>query len=832
MLNSRIRCLRRASGAISTPAPLVQGCRNVLLAALILVPGSTDLAQAQIEAPSAYEELIESPTDVGGVATEADAEVAQAEVGDESGLSPSTLGQIEEIVVQARKREEFLEDTPVSITAMSENLLREANVTRIDQIENLVPNITIASGQTSAQIRIRGVGTASAGVAFDPGVGMYVDGVFLPRAQAAVFDTLDIAGVEVLRGPQGTLFGKNTIGGAVNITTRKPDEQLEGFQMVRVGNQGIVNTRSMINIPVDIGWFEDKLFTRLAFASQNRGGYATNPYLGLDDLGRQNSLTFLGSFRFLPTDALTIDMTGTWWKSHGQGGLGQCAIAQETNIGNFQPGFYDACRESRPYTRPMNVNQVQSATSYGTWGTIQYDVGDTDWVEDIVLKSITAWRQQTTASAIDLDATPFPMVSLTSRGGPDPTKGDPGDSEQIQQEFQINGTTWDGRINFVGGFFAFWENAQRPSVTNVGIPVVTSATLNNLETDNFTWAFFSQATAELTEWASLTAGLRYSSDRKQATQINTNLLADPPAVVFDGSGDKTFNAWSPMASIALTAPEEWFDDIRLDHLMGYFTYSQGFKGGGFNATINPSAGGNQLAPFEPETLDNFEIGMKSIAFDRRLTLNVSLFYGKYDNIQRRVTETIFDDEGLIEEILTLTLNAAEATTRGAELEVTAMPLPGLVLSGNIGLLDARYTSFPGAVSNLDGKEINKSGQKLEGVPSFQSFLSAQYSFPLELGQRDWLRGWLTTRAQWSYQSDNYVLGPEVPQARHPGRNNLGARVSYDFFDDSAQVALWGENLTDTRVPAGSVFSLANSVGVITRNFTIPRTFGAELSYRF
>ena len=152
---------------------------------------------------------------------------------------------------------------------MSENLLREANVTRIDQIENLVPNITIASGQTSAQIRIRGVGTASAGVAFDPGVGMYVDGVFLPRAQAAVFDTLDIAGVEVLRGPQGTLFGKNTIGGAVNITTRKPDEQLEGFQMVRVGNQGIVNTRSMINIPVDIGWFEDKLFTRLAFASQN-----------------------------------------------------------------------------------------------------------------------------------------------------------------------------------------------------------------------------------------------------------------------------------------------------------------------------------------------------------------------------------------------------------------------------------------------------------------------------------------------------------------------------------------------------------------------------------
>jgi iron complex outermembrane receptor protein len=809
------------------------GIPLLILAAIIVAPGSPSLAQAQIEAPSAYEELIESPTDVGGPADEVDAEVAQVEAGDESGLSASARGQIEEIVIQARKREEFLEDTPVSITALGENLLRDANVTRIDEIQNLVPNMAITAGQNSVQIRIRGVGTASAGVAFEPGVGIYVDGVFLPRAQAAIFDTLDVASVEVLRGPQGTLFGKNTIGGAVNITTRKPDEVLEAFQQVRVGNQGIVNTRSMINIPIDIGWFEDKLFTRLAFASQNRGGYADNPYLGRDDLGRQNSLTFLGSLRFVPTDALTIDMTGTWWKSRGQGSVGQCAITQETNVGNFQPGFYDACRQSRPYSYPLDVNQAQTALSYGTWGTIQYDVGDAGWVEDIVLKSITSWRQQENSAALDVDGTPFPMVSITSQGGSDPRKGDPGTSEQIQQELQINGSTWDGRIEFVGGFFAFWENAQRPSVTNIGIPRVTSSTRNNLEIDNFTWAFFSQATAAITEWASLTAGLRYSSDRKQASQVNTNLLAVPPEVVFQPDpGDKTFGAWSPMASLALSAPEEWFDEIRLDHLMGYFTYSQGFKGGGFNATVNPTVEGNQLASFEPETLDNFEIGMKSIAFDRRLTVNVSLFYGKYDNIQRRVTETIFDDEGLIEEILTLTLNAAEATTRGAEIEVTAMPLPGLVLAGNIGLLDARYNSFPKAVSNFDGKEVNKSGEKLEGIPSFQSFLSAQYSFPLELGQSDWMQGWLTTRLQWSYRGDTYTFGPEVPQARQPGRNNLGARLSYDFFDDTAQVALWGENLTDTRVPSGNTYSLSNSVGVITRAFTIPRTFGAELSYRF
>jgi iron complex outermembrane receptor protein len=831
-----LKFYRQASGVFN--APIHGSTRNRIrphafpVLALLLAPGPWSVAHGQIEAPSAYEEMIESPTDVGGVAGEVDAEAAQVEAGDRAGLSRSAMGQIEEIVVQARKRDEFLEDTPVSITALGEELLREANITRIDQIENLVPNISINSGQTSVQIRIRGVGTAAAGVAFDPGVGMYIDGVYMPRAQSAIFDTLDVASVEVLRGPQGTLFGKNTIGGAVNITTRKPGEDLEAFQLVRVGNLGIVNTRSMINLPIRIGWFEDKLFTRLAFSSQNRSGYAENPFLGRDDLGQQDSLTFLGSVRFLPIDDLTIDVTGTWWESSGQGATGQCAITQETVIGRFQPGFYDACRESRPYRYSLDVDQSQRASNYGTWGTIRYDVGDAGWLEEISLKSITSWRQQRNSGALDLDATPFPMVWLTSTGGPDPRDGDPGTSEQIQQEFQINGSAWEGRAQFVGGFFAFWENAQRPAVTNVGVPNFESSTRNYLEIDNFTWAFFGQTTVEMTEWASLTAGLRYSSDGKKASQTNTSLLTDPPEITLQGAGDETFTAWSPMASIALSAPEDWLETASLDHFMGYFTYSKGFKGGGFNATVNPTAQGEGLAPFQPETLDNFEVGFKTIAFNRRVTLNLSLFYGKYDDIQQRVSETVFDENGDIEEILTLTLNAAEATTKGVEVEILTMPLPGLQVAGNVGLLDARYDSFPDAVSNLNGDIVDKSGQKIEDVPSVQAFLSAQYSFPFELDMSDLARGWLTARVQWSYRNESNALGPEVPQAESPARSNLGARFSYDFLDDRAQVALWGENLTDVRVPSGGVFSISNSVGVLTRAYTIPRTFGAELSYRF
>ena len=805
---------------------------GLTLAVGLLLLGGASLAAGQIEAPSEYLETIETPADVGGMADEVDAAEAQAEAGNTSGLSGPTRGQIEEIVVSARRRDEFLEDTPVSVTALDESVLRDANVTRTDEIQNLVPNMTITGGQNTLQIRIRGVGTAAGGVAFDPGVGMYVDGVFLPRAQAAIFDTLDVAAIEVLRGPQGTLFGKNSVGGAVNVKSRKPHEDLEAFQLVRVGNQGIVNTRSTINIPVRIGWFEDKLFTRLAFASQNRGGYAENPFLGRDDLGSQNGLTFLGSIRFLPTDRLTIDVTGTWWKSNTQNAVGECVITQETNIGNFQPGFYDACRRSRPYSYPLNISGIGSAENYGTWGTIEYDVGEAGWLDDVVLKSITSWRQQKNRGALDVDATPFQMVSLLSTGGDSPMDGQPGTSEQIQQEVQMGGSAWDGRVNFVAGFFSFWETAERRAVTNVGIPNFTNSTRNELTVDNFTWALFGQATVDVTDWASLTAGLRYSSDGKKANQTNTRLIDDPPTVSFQGSGDETFTAWTPMASLALLAPAEWLDAASLDHLMSYFTYSRGFKGGGFNATINPNANTDQLAPFQPETLDNFELGFKSIAFDRRLTLNIALFYGKYDDIQSRATETVFDDEGQIVDVITLTQNAAKATTKGLELELVTRPLQGLLISGNVGLLDARYDSFPNAVSNLDGTEIDKSGQKIEGIPSYQTFLSAQYSFPLAMGQSDWMQGWLTPRVQWSYRGYTDTLGPEVPQAAQRGRNNLGARLSYDFLDDRAQVALWGENLTDTRLSTGGVFSLSNSVGVITRPYTIPRTFGAELSYRF
>ena len=212
-----------------------------------------------------YLESIEEGESAAPTADAVDAQAAALEGGDTAGLSRRTGIRVEEIVVRARKRDELLEDTPVSVTALSEDTLREAGVVRLDQIQELVPNLQFQTSNNglAAQVFIRGVGTSTAEIAFDAGVGIYVDGVFLPRAAGSVLDTVDVAQIEVLRGPQGTLFGKNTVGGALNITTVKPQQEAGASVLLRPGNLGTFDSRLSLDIPIDIGWFEAVSYTHL-----------------------------------------------------------------------------------------------------------------------------------------------------------------------------------------------------------------------------------------------------------------------------------------------------------------------------------------------------------------------------------------------------------------------------------------------------------------------------------------------------------------------------------------------------------------------------------------
>lgn len=739
-----------------------------------------------------------------------------------------TARHIEEIVVQARKRAELLEDTPVSVTALSEATLREAGVLRLDDIQSLVPNLlfTTADDGLASDIRIRGIGTPQAvSIAFDPGVGVYVDGVFLPRTIGTLVDVLDIQQVEVLRGPQGTLFGKNTVGGALNITTVKPSPELEGFALVRPGNFGSVHARAMLNVPFG-GALRDIAFARFAIAHTQSQGYVYDTFRD-EYMSDQNSTSFLGSVRFLPSEDVTIDVSGTWSRLNTKGRGGECVFIQETSLGSLDPTLYPNCRATTPFENNADAAAITDLESYGTWGTIAWDAGDLGALEDVVAKFIGSWRQQKPRIRVDVDMTATPAFVRSTVGGP-PGNGTPGTQEQISVEGQLNAGAWDGRIQFVTGAFGFWETADE----NVGFTILPGflnvVQDNDRAIDNWTWALFGQGSIELAEWASLTAGVRYTQDKKGLFAETRNALDPSEPPLQDQSRSKVFDAWTPMASLAFTAPESWLGEAPVDHAMGYFTYSRGFRGGGFNGLLIAT----DASEFQPEFLDSFEVGLKTIGFDQRVTLNVSAFYGKYDDIQVTAIRDLGDQNGDgAPEFEQTTLNAAKATTRGAEIEMLALPFEGLRTNGSVGLLYTEYDDFPNAVSDLDASTINRSGESFDNAPELQTHLAIQYSLPIEVDGPAWLSGWLTPRVDWSYQSEVHTRGPEVTAGVQRGYNLLHARLSYSFNDDRSQVALWGKNLTD-EVYFNQLTPLISSFGIAGRFYGSPRTYGAEISHRF
>ncbi|MBM4267357.1 MAG: hypothetical protein FJ144_12230 [Deltaproteobacteria bacterium] len=384
-------------------------------------PASADDSnEYRIEAPAA-EEAAAEVGESSGFATEMDAgeaQAADAAGGQSAGLSPRTRTEVEQIVVSARKRSELLEETPVSVTALGAETLIAAGVTRIDQIQNLVPNLTILgdpSGQLGSFI-IRGV-TNFPFVFFDQGVGVYVDGVFFPRNAGNLLDVVDVAQIEVLRGPQGTLFGKNTVGGAVNITTVQPHDELEGYAFMRAGSFGTFDTRATLNVPVAAGHFEDRLFTRFSFGSFQDEGYTVNT-LRDETATDRSSLSFIGSVRYLPADDVSVLVYGSWERSHTRGPGGQCVFIQDVATSVFlPPGYREACEASEPFSFAADTHSVSDLESYGTWGNVEWDVGDLGPLENLVVKATAAWREQIPSVRSDWDMTGFPVFKQAQIGG-------------------------------------------------------------------------------------------------------------------------------------------------------------------------------------------------------------------------------------------------------------------------------------------------------------------------------------------------------------------------------------------------------------------------------
>ena len=755
-------------------------------------------------------------------------------------------GGLEEIVVRARKRDELLVDTPISVTALSETALRDAGVTRLDEIQDFVPNLQFTVGRENQEgfIRLRGVGTASGEIVFDPGVAVYVDGVFLPRMIGQLVDVVDVQQVEVLRGPQGTLFGKNSVGGAISVTTVKPQPDLGAHFLVSAGEFDTVRTRTSFNLPL----IEDRLYSRFAFATNQTSGYTENKLRSID-ASDQDSLAFLGSLRLELTDDIMVDVSGSWSRDHGHGRGGQCRIVDDMGIGVLiVPGFREACDNSRRYSFNGNVAGLADTSSWGSWGTVTWDA--LDGPVSLTLKNIVSWREQKPGHRSDSDFTEFSVLSLDFSGD----ENNPSWSQrQISEELQSTLYFWDDRASLVTGAFGFWERGRAPT----GIDSLNGGvqTQNITRINNWTWAIYSHAVVEPLEWLSLTAGIRYTQDKKGAQlEVRNRLTGDPPE---SSSNSEVFDDVTPTVSLGLKATDDIADLLYLDHGNLYFTWAQGFRGGGFNALIGPQSFGNKLLRFKPETLDSFEIGLKTIAFDNRLSVNLSGFYGKYDDIQvfSVRAEGDFEDPFGTVSVQPIVQNAAEATVQGLELEVLANPTDELTIRGSLGLLDTEYDDFgkncradeydpadpdPSlfedcATSDITasperGAYFDRSGEGFNVSPDLTTQLTFAYAFAIDDAPWDFLIGTITPRFEWSYQGRMHVLGPEAGPGIQEEFHLFNVRLAYDLWDDRTQIAFWGKNLSDERH-----FDRAESLAVLgfmSRYFQQPRTFGGEISFTF
>ncbi|MBM4265122.1 MAG: TonB-dependent receptor, partial [Deltaproteobacteria bacterium] len=493
--------------------------------------------------------------------------------------------------------------------------------------------------------------------------------------------------------------------------------------------------------------------------------------------------------------------------------------------------------------------------SAGAWGVLAWDVGDVPGVEDVLVTLRSAWREQHVADRIEGEGTPYPVAVASSLGnGPyyetlaGPLEGsianlggDTGVQRQIQQELQVNGSAWEDRIAFVGGAFGFWDEATE----NAGIdaypgallgtaPVGLAPALGYTATDNWDWAIYAQATADFTDWLSLTGGLRYTEEKKGLFRTLQQPFAIPPVneplpVDFDGSA--IFSDWTPMASLALLAPAEWVDAMSLDHLMGYFTYAKGFRGGGWNGGARTSDP-RTLEPFQPETMNSYEWGLKSIFYER-ISFNFAFFIE--DRQDQQIPQII---DAQITPLLSLpdviVSNAASSTARGFEIETQGQPLDGLLFDGSVGYLDGKYDDFPGTESAMTGEPLNRAGEQFTFLPRWQTHIGVQYSveLPSSLGQPRWLEGWVTPRLDWSYQSQTENWGPEITELVQPGFSLVNFRLSYDFNDDRSQFAFFANNLLDTEYFRDSLALGPRLSLTVLKYYEPPRWFGIEMSHRF
>ncbi|AZI38123.1 TonB-dependent receptor [Caenibius tardaugens NBRC 16725] len=741
---------------------------------------------------------------------------------------------LQEIVVTAQKRAENLQNTPLAVSALTGEALEARRISDISNIGSVAPNLTTSitpASTTNITVHIRGIGESDPVLTVDSPVGIYVDGVVIGRTTGAVFDLVDLQRVEVLRGPQGTLYGRNTTGGAVNFITAKPADTFKGSQTFGYGNLGYMLSRTS----VDTGEIaKSGLKFKLSYVHKQRNGYADDlNQPDKRDPGAYNTDAFRVAARFDNGGPVRVDYAFDYNDAKSYAVPFQLAYVRSDIAGYFansqalggNPLVY-----SRDRLNTLRLGQgLLHDKVRGHTLTIEADLAD-----NLTLRSLTGIRKWTnTVAEADMDGndglrgltvspaiiTP-PDYKFVSLGVNDIrlfSGVNARAQKQFSQELNLLGKIGD-KIEFVLGGFYYREKASENNPSQlalimespVAIPLGGGLTTNYFATDldppfyykhtSKSAAVFGQATFRATDKLSLTGGLRYTEDRKHMDQI-----ASIPRDL-----RKKFSQlnWAVSADYRFT-----------DRVMGYARVATGYKAGGFNPR---SVGGS----FDPEKIISYEAGLKTELLDRRLRFNLTAFHSRYKDLQ--VSQFLAGSSGAS----TITVNAGKATYTGIEAEVVAQPAKGLTFNGSFGYVDRKYKSF--VIRDAETNELVDVANEARFSYSASTTVNAGVQYDTEVADV----GKLTARLDWTYRGKIYFhpldrLNPFNREIADGGAGRFDARIALSDIDlgpTRATVALWGKNITNKDyLYAGIDFGSLGFAGV---SYAEPRTYGVDVKFDF
>ena len=744
--------------------------------------------------------------------------------GDVARSTPS----VEQITVTARKREEDLQRTPLSLTAITRDQLESGRLPDLTSIEALTPNLSFSigtdGGSSSVNAFVRGVGQGDHVITTDPGVGVYLDGVYLSRVYGANLELADIEQITVLRGPQGTLFGKNTIGGAINIVTRKPSGDLHYSIKGTVGSYGYQGVNAYLEMPL----VPEELSASFSILRKDSDGWQKRPGhdSGDDDLWAGRAQLY-----WTPNEAFSSQLIID--KVH-QRQVGYPQVLLEFNPG-AQPfaalynGFVAQCCTPNTSIDRSNVgvdSERDDLDNFGVNWTNTWEIGE------MTLKSISAYRTMDTEIVRDSDNSPLDYFHV-------PTEID---HTQFSQELLLSGSSIENRLDWLVGAYYSDDDSEHltpltvagglstalshvPPLAHLAVPLDLTSNYDR-EQATESLAFFAHTSYSLTDNLRLILAGRYTQEEKDYTlagikrESQTPLIAPGPTspsscsdVTLQGI-ESTFNCKKDWAEFS---PKAGFDYQWTDDLMTYAHISRGFRSGQFNGRPIMT---NEVSDADPETLTSYELGMKSQWFDDRLRLNMALFLSKYKDQQ--VLVALSTPLGLV---LT-TDNAARSTLKGFEIEATALPLPNLSLNAGLSYVDPEYDKY-NTIDSATQQTVDISDRPFAYTPEWNASLSAQYSFPI--GDR----GELNLVGSISYFDDvrftNDTTNVYFDQLHSDEYTLVNAGILYTTPGEQWEFALHGRNLTDKRELKGG-FGVG-AFGHVEGLFTPPRRVFFSVQYR-